>query len=78
MTIELHHDIEWNAGELGCGELVMQLRMKMKAAPGVVFKVTALDAGAIEDLPAWCRMTGNGLLHHDRATCVFWIQARTL
>jgi tRNA 2-thiouridine synthesizing protein A len=76
MAPTLCHDIEWNAGELGCGELVMELRMKMRAAPGAVFKVIAFDAGAPEDLPAWCRMTGHSLLHHDSVHCSFWIQAR--
>ena len=77
MTCWPAHDILWNAGELGCGELVMELRMKMKAAPGAVFKIIARDVGAIEDLPAWCRMTGHILLHHDGPCFAFWIQART-
>ena len=54
--------LEWNAGELGCGELVLELRLRLEAmAPGQVLKLTALDPGAPADLPAWCRMTGHRL-----------------
>ncbi len=53
----------WDAGDLGCGELVLELRMRMSAlAPGEVFALTATDPGALEDLPAWCRMTGHTLV----------------
>jgi tRNA 2-thiouridine synthesizing protein A len=56
-------DAAWDAGDLGCGELVMVLRGRLNALPpGAVLKVTAADAGAPEDLPAWCRMTGHPLV----------------
>jgi tRNA 2-thiouridine synthesizing protein A len=69
-------DFEWNAGDLSCGDLVLELRQRVRQAPGKVFKVTALDAGAPADLPAWCRMTGNALLAHDPATQAYWIRAK--
>ena len=69
-------DFEWNAGDLSCGDLVLELRQRVRQAPGKVFKVTALDAGAPADLPAWCRMTGNPLLAHDPATQAYWIRAK--
>jgi tRNA 2-thiouridine synthesizing protein A len=54
---------EWNAGTLGCGELVFELAARLKAmGDGEVLKLTALDPGAIEDLPAWCNLTGHTLL----------------
>ena len=54
---------EWNAGELGCGELVLELRYRLASMkPGEVFKLVARDAGAPADIPAWCRMTGHALL----------------
>lgn len=54
---------EWDAGDMGCGELILELRMRLAAlSPGVVFKLTARDPGVPEDLPAWCRMTGHRLL----------------
>ena len=54
---------EWDAGGMGCGELVLALRGRLNALPaGAVLKVTATDPAAPEDLPAWCRLTGNPLV----------------
>jgi tRNA 2-thiouridine synthesizing protein A len=70
------HDAEYDAGDTGCGELVMYLRIRMKEIPGGVLKLIAHDPGAIEDLPAWCRMTGHTLLQHDAETHTYWLRAR--
>lgn len=57
---------EWDAGDMGCGELVMELRLRMLALnPGERFRLTARDPGAPEDLPSWCRMTGHRLVQAD-------------
>ncbi|MGA2511946.1 MAG: sulfurtransferase TusA family protein [Candidatus Acidiferrales bacterium] len=54
---------EWNAGDMGCGELLIELAMRMKQlAPGQVLELTALDPGAVEDIPAWCGLTGHALV----------------
>lgn len=59
-------DVEWNAGDLGCGDLVLQLRFKMDTLePGQVLRLVALDPGVPADLPAWCRMTGHAMLTAD-------------
>lgn len=51
---------EWDAGAMGCGELVMELRVRLKELePGQVLRLIAEDPGARQDIPAWCRMTGN-------------------
>jgi tRNA 2-thiouridine synthesizing protein A len=56
-------DVEWNAGDLGCGDLVLELMTRMRAMPpGQVLRLVALDPGAPADIPAWCRMTGHTLL----------------
>jgi tRNA 2-thiouridine synthesizing protein A len=73
----LQADAEWDAGDLGCGMLVLQLRQRLRAMPGRVLKVTASDAGAPLDLPAWCRLTDNQLLRHDRDSNSYWIRSRT-
>lgn len=53
----------WDAGALGCGELVLELRLRLRRlGPGAVLHLVATDPGAPEDLPAWCRLTGNRLL----------------
>ena len=67
----------FDAGHMGCGELVMVLRTRLKAMPGQVLRVIALDSGAPEDIPAWCRMTGNELVRHDPDTHSYWIRSRS-
>ena len=69
------HDQEWDAGDLGCGELVIALRFKLKAMrPGEIIRVHATDTGAVEDLPAWCRMTRDILRYHDLRNKLFYIE----
>ncbi len=70
------YDLEWNAGDMRCGALVLELRQRMRQAPGKVIKLIALDAGAPTDLPAWCGMTGHTLLAHDTQTHAYWIRAK--
>jgi tRNA 2-thiouridine synthesizing protein A len=56
-------DAEWDAGDMGCGELVLELRARIEPlAPGRILKLTARDPGAPADIPAWCRMTGHALV----------------
>lgn len=69
-------DAEWDAGDMGCGPLVLELRKRLRAMPGRVLRVTARDAGAELDLPAWCRLTTNELLRHDPNSKRFWIKSR--
>ena len=58
-------DVSWDAGDLGCGELLLELKLKLKAlAPGATLRLVARDPGAVVDLPAWCGLTGH---HLDRA-----------
>ena len=56
-------DAQWDAGDLGCGDLVLELRLRMEAMnPGQLLQLTARDPGARADIPAWCRMTGHTLI----------------
>ena len=57
--------------DMGCGDLAIALMDAMKPLQvGQILKVHALDSGAVEDIPAWCRMRGHTLLlspdEHDR------------
>ncbi len=66
---------EWDAGGMGCGELVMALRLRLQhLPPGAVIRVTATDPAAPEDLPAWCRLCGHTLvaMNHPR----YWIRRK--
>ena len=66
-TAEPRHDAEWNADELACGELVLELMLHIKTIePGRVLKVTTDDPGAPQDIPAWCNLTDNVLLAQRR------------
>lgn len=53
----------WDAGAMGCGELIVLLRERILALePGQILRVIACDPGAPEDLPAWSRLTGHALV----------------
>jgi len=53
----------WDAGDLGCGDLALELRLRLEAMrPGQILRLTARDGGAPADIPAWCRMTGHTLI----------------
>ena len=53
----------WDAGEMGCGQLVFELQRRLKAMGiGECIEVVAESPGAPVDLPAWCRMTGHSLV----------------
>ena len=68
-------DDEWDAADLGCGDLLLRLRFRLKAMPhGKILRVRALDPGAREDLPAWCRLTGETLVYYDPGTRCYYIR----
>jgi tRNA 2-thiouridine synthesizing protein A len=56
-------DDVWDAGDVGCGELVLELRTRLaRLQPGQVLQLIARDPGAPADVPAWSRLTGNPLV----------------
>jgi tRNA 2-thiouridine synthesizing protein A len=65
----------WDAGSMACGELVLELRMRLRQMkPHQVLRITAADPGAREDIPAWCRMTGHALLRGEHPQ--YWIERK--
>jgi len=63
----MNADVQLDAGETGCGELIMLIFQTMKPmAPGEVLEVLAYDQAADIDIMAWCRMTGNVLISQNR------------
>lgn len=53
----------FDMGDEGCGEMAMSLRKEMLAlTAGDEVRVLSRDAGAPEDVPAWCRLTGHTLV----------------
>lgn len=74
-SVRPKEDAVWEAGDMSCGDLVLELRRRLTAlGPGQVLRVVALDPAAPEDLPAWCRLTGHTLAaqaHPD-----YWIRRK--
>lgn len=63
--------MHWDAGETGCGQLIVGLKRQiMQMQADGLLQVTALDAGAPADLPAWCRMTGHELVSAEHPVYV--------
>ena len=75
-TTLIEHYHEWHAGDLGCGELVLGVRKRLRAHPGHVLKLTAFDKAAAIDLQAFCNMTRDELLALDENSKTFWLRAR--
>ena len=66
--MEIEH---WDAGEAGCGALIVGLKRQLEGvAAGQLLRMTARSAGARIDLPAWCRMTGHTLVEADHPVYV--------
>ena len=63
---------------MGCGELVILLRFKLRDMLGKVLRLVAHDPGAPADIPAYCRMTGHKLLQEDLVSHAYWIRAKDL
>lgn len=56
-------DVVVDAGEQGCGELMVTLARRFRGLPsGTLVAVVAHDLGAREDIPAWCRLVGHELV----------------
>lgn len=71
----IRFDAQWDSSDLGCGELVLGLRAQVNALrPGQVLRVVARDPGAIEDVPAWCQMTGHRLVKTEPP--IYFIQRK--
>lgn len=53
-----------DGGDQGCGGglLILILQAMKRLASGDILEIRSTDPGVREDLPAWCRMTGNALL----------------
>ncbi len=57
-------DVTLDAGRTMCGDLVLMIVQQMRTLDsGRILHVVGYDRGALEDIPAWCRMTHNLLVH---------------
>ena len=56
---------------LYCPEPILKLAETMKAMQdGQTLKILADDPGSLEDIPAWCRRTGNQLLSIEQTASI--------
>jgi TusA-related sulfurtransferase len=63
-TGALAADVVLDAGEASCADLLIRMvRVIRPLPPGSIVEVVAYSTSARLDIPAWCRMTGNPLLH---------------
>lgn len=63
----IQFDAVADLGDAGCGDLALELMKAIKPLQaGQILRVRALDPGAREDIPAWCKMRGHALVHADR------------
>jgi tRNA 2-thiouridine synthesizing protein A len=79
MMLEFQPDSIFDAGDIGCGELVMLVMKAMQPlAPGQILAVRATDPAAVIDIPAWCSLTGHILLGDPRSAKnhVYYIQKK--
>jgi len=62
-----------DAKGLMCPMPIVKLAKKMKELPvGAVLELIADDVGSKEDVPAWCKRTGNELVEEKEEGGVFY------
>jgi len=58
-----HFDDVFDSVDRGCGDFILELREQMAGLPpGGTIMVASRDAGALVEVPAWCRLTGHTLV----------------
>ncbi len=60
--------VRFDGGDLDCGNgLLLLIRRHIDPlADGQLLEITSREASVAEDLPSWCRLTGNELVAHER------------
>lgn len=56
-----------DARRMLCPMPVIRTQDKVKQLqPGDILEITCTDPGALNDIPAWCRINGHKLLHAEK------------
>lgn len=59
-------DLEFDGGEAGCGDLLIQLKLFFDPVPaGTLVLLRSLTGAAHVEIPSWCRLTGHALVQAD-------------
>ncbi len=70
-----HFAAQWDAGQTGCGEVLIQLRLRFRPLQtGQLFRLISHDIAAPLEIPAWCRVTGRRLVHGEHPE--YWIEQK--
>lgn len=75
--MNMKHDQTLDVAGLCCAEPIIRITKQMKTlAPGNVLLVVSDKSSMRKDIPAYCRQTGNALVHHEEAQGMlrFWIR----
>src|ERR1039458_455586 len=61
-------DVSFHGGNMDCGNgLLLLIRRSIDPLPaGGILEVRSTESSVEEDLPAWCRLTGNELISFTR------------
>ena len=66
---------QWDAGHTGCGEVLIQLRLRFRPLhTGQLFRLISHDIAAPLEIPAWCRVTGRRLARAEHPE--YWIEQK--
>ena len=77
MTQDLPVDSTLDTFGLLCPMPIIKTAARMKQLPpGSVLKVLSDDPGILEDMPAWCRTSGNELIRIDQTAGEFHAYVR--
>jgi TusA-related sulfurtransferase len=61
-------DHRLDAGEAACAELLIHVVRAIRPLPaGSILEVVAHSRSSRHDIPAWCRLTGNPLVHTEES-----------
>jgi TusA-related sulfurtransferase len=64
--MQMDYDVKLDAMGMMCPMPIVELSKKVKELEsGTVLMMEADDEGVIEDIPSWCRRTGNEFLGHE-------------
>ena len=66
-----------DAGDLASAHPRVALPRRLRSMPGRTLHLIALDPGAPEDIPAFCRVTSNELVRVAPDSHAYWIRSRT-
>lgn len=73
----MNFDVELDTKGLQCPVPIVKTAKKMKElAVGQILKIVSTDEGIKEDMPAWCKSTGNEFMGLEEAGEVYTVYVK--